>query len=67
MNVTSAQPPSDQWRFMYTKQASEVTAHCGLVRGQIEGGVHVFRGIRYALSPTGARRFAPPVAVTETD
>lgn len=52
---------------MYTKQASEVTAHCGLVRGQIEGGVHVFRGIRYALSPTGARRFAPPVAVTETD
>ena len=35
--------------------------------GQIEGvendGVFAFRGIRYALAPTGDRRFCPPEAV----
>ena len=34
----------------------------GPVTGDTEGGVLVFRGIRYAQSPTGALRFHPPVA-----
>jgi para-nitrobenzyl esterase len=35
----------------------------GTLRGVREGSVTVFRGVPYAAPPTGARRFAPPVAV----
>lgn len=51
-------------------QASHVTAPCGAVHGTREGGVHVFRGIRYAAAPVGDLRFAPPVpmpVVAEVD
>lgn len=37
-----------------------VTTTAGPVRGRVEGGTAVWRGIRYAAPPTGARRFAPP-------
>lgn len=40
-----------------------VLSHGGRLRGAWESGLRVFRGVRYALSPCGARRFQPPVAV----
>ncbi|MGA8220562.1 MAG: carboxylesterase/lipase family protein [Candidatus Acidiferrales bacterium] len=33
----------------------------GLVKGESEGGVFVFRGVRYAAPPIGPLRFRPPV------
>ena len=42
--------------------ATEVAAPAGTVHGTRTDGVHVFRGIPYALPPIGALRFAPPVA-----
>ncbi|MEO1963994.1 carboxylesterase family protein [Hyphomonas sp.] len=37
----------------------------GMVRGRVMGDVAVYRGIPYALPPTGARRWAPPQAVPD--
>jgi len=37
----------------------------GVVRGRVMGDVAVYRGIPYALPPTGARRWAPPQAVPD--
>lgn len=34
---------------------------CGSVQGYIEDKVYIFRGIPYALPPTGERRWKPPV------
>jgi para-nitrobenzyl esterase len=39
--------------------ADEAQTTEGVIRGSIEGNLRVFRGIRYAASPTGALRFAP--------
>jgi para-nitrobenzyl esterase len=39
---------------------SIVDTASGKVRGRIHDGVHVFRGIPYAASPTGERRFTAP-------
>ncbi|MDR2372980.1 MAG: carboxylesterase family protein [Bifidobacteriaceae bacterium] len=39
-----------------------VTAPAGTIRGLTADGVSVFRGIPYAVAPTGSLRFAPPVA-----
>ena len=35
---------------------------CGLVRGTFENGAHVFRGIPYAVPPTGPLRWQVPVS-----
>ncbi|WP_081812100.1 carboxylesterase/lipase family protein [Hyphomonas chukchiensis] len=40
-------------------------APVGAIRGTTEDGVSVYRGIPYALAPTGERRWAPPVAVPD--
>ena len=39
----------------------EVPTSAGRVRGQIENGVAVFRGIPFAMPPLGPRRFQAPV------
>jgi para-nitrobenzyl esterase len=44
----------------------DVSAPCGAVRGQVEQGNAVFRGIRYAAAPTGQLRFAPPQPAPRT-
>jgi len=41
-----------------------VTAPAGAVRGEAVEGVNIFRGIPYALPPTGWRRWRPPAAMT---
>ncbi len=37
-----------------------VDAPAGPVRGEAQNGVNVFRGVPYALPPTGSRRWQPP-------
>ncbi|MDW5593764.1 carboxylesterase family protein [Conexibacter stalactiti] len=39
----------------------------GRVRGTVEDGVAVFRGVPYAAAPVGSLRFAPPVAPASWD
>ncbi|GAB6031105.1 hypothetical protein CHUAL_007913 [Chamberlinius hualienensis] len=42
--------------------------HCGPVRGDVEDGAFVFRGIPYALPPVGSRRWKPSeLAATAED
>src|SRR5262245_52033253 len=40
-----------------------VDAPAGAVRGKTLGTIHAFRGIPFALPPTGERRWKPPVPV----
>ena len=40
-----------------------VNAPAGAVRGEAHGASHVFKGIPFALPPTGARRWTPPQPV----
>jgi len=44
-----------------TESAPLVAAPAGTLRGMAVGGIHVFKGIPYALSPTGTLRWKPPV------
>jgi para-nitrobenzyl esterase len=44
-----------------TESAPVVAAPAGTLRGVAEGGIHVFKGIPYALPPTGPMRWKPPV------
>src|SRR6185369_13731415 len=43
--------------------APVVKAPGGAVRGETVGALHVFKGIPYALPPTGTRRWKPPLDV----
>jgi para-nitrobenzyl esterase len=40
-----------------------VRAPAGAVEGEIQGHVHIFKGLPYALPPVGAARWKPPVAM----
>ena len=46
-------------------RASSVNTECGAVEGVVEGGVHVFKGIRYAQPPVAERRWSPPVSLAD--
>src|SRR5436190_12222060 len=45
-----------------TESAPVVAAPAGAVRGAAVGDIHVFKGIPYALPPTGPLRWKPPQA-----
>ena len=45
---------------MTTATAATVTTSRGKLRGTVEDGIHVFRGIPYAEPPVGPLRFRPP-------
>jgi para-nitrobenzyl esterase len=47
-------------RLPATESAPVVAAPAGTLRGLPIGGIHVFKGIPYALPPTGAMRWKPP-------
>jgi len=46
-----------------TLPTTVVTTSRGRVRGSVEGGVHSFKGIRYAEPPFGVARLRPPLPV----
>jgi len=46
-----------------TAPSPVVDAPAGIVRGEAIGTLHVFKGIPYALPPTGALRWKPPMPV----
>ena len=46
-----------------TESAPLVAAPVGTLRGAAVGDIHVFKGIPYALPPTGPMRWKPPVPV----
>ena len=43
-----------------TESAPLVAAPAGTLRGVAVGNIHIFKGIPYALPPTGPRRWKPP-------
>jgi para-nitrobenzyl esterase len=45
------------------RQTVTVAANVGRMRGRVEDGLSIFRGVRFAQPPTGALRFRRPVAV----
>ena len=52
---------------MLTTDDHLATTNTGLYRGIINGKVQAFKGIRYALPPTGKLRFCPPVPAPSSD
>jgi para-nitrobenzyl esterase len=55
--------PAQAWSMTEPQQvrrALTVETPVGPVRGAMEGGVHVFKGIPFALPPVGELRFRPP-------
>ena len=57
MTVTAATPPESGFE-------PEIRTAAGVLRGRLEAGLAVFRGIPYAEPPVGALRFAAPQAVS---
>ncbi len=49
--------------FPATESAPVVAAPAGTLRGAAVGDIHIFKGIPYALPPTGPLRWKPPVPV----
>jgi para-nitrobenzyl esterase len=59
-----AQPSSAMPISSSTRSGPVIDAPAGALRGQMEGELAVFRGIRYAEPPIGARRWAPPAPMS---
>ena len=55
-------PPPKAEKVKPDSLTDEIFTDCGLLRGVKIGSVRVFKGIPYAMAPTGDLRWAPPVA-----
>src|SRR5215831_2747017 len=62
-SACSAQHVERRTYSMTLATRTTATTSFGQLRGTVEDGVAVFRGIPYAQPPIGALRFAPPVRV----
>jgi para-nitrobenzyl esterase len=58
LTAASCLAPTLAWSASTTK-SSVATTHTGKVRGTVNDGIHVFKGIRYG-ADTAPRRFMPP-------
>jgi len=50
-----------------TKHNPIIKAHAGTLQGKMEGDLRVFKGIPYALPPTGNARWRPPIPAPHWD
>lgn len=51
---------------MSTQETISVKTMTGIYKGLKHNGVHIFRGIHYALAPEGALRFSAPIPVAHS-
>ncbi len=65
LTACESTPTPNQTQSQTSTSIALTNAPVGAIRGSEEDGVHVYRGIPYALAPVGERRWAPPIATPD--